>query len=75
MADNTVRRGMYLPQELEDWLVQHSSDTGIKVNNIVLNALNAHKDNGGSIAATEEFDKNVMTVIERFMEKYEADQK
>lgn len=42
--ENTTRRGIYIPADLDNWYKEISSHRDIKINTIILTALNEYKD-------------------------------
>lgn len=68
MADNTARRGIYLPKELDDWFVKQSEETGIKTNQLMLDALNQYKDENSKSRRKKnnEFVAKIEAVIEQY---------
>lgn len=42
--ENTSRRGIYLPPELDQWFIELSKDTGVKPNQLMLDALTEYKE-------------------------------
>lgn len=71
MAENTARRGIYLPQELDDWYTELADKSGIKVNQLMLDALNEYKDKQSLSKKKSDliFKKRVTAIIDEILEK------
>jgi hypothetical protein len=66
MAENTARRGVYLPKELDDWFLGLASETNIKINQLMLDALNEYKSRHTPKGKkTSQFEKDVMAVLKK----------
>jgi len=66
MAENTARRGIYLPKELDDWFIELAKETNIKPNQLLLDALNQYKNRHTTKGKkTSQFEKDVMAVLKK----------
>ena len=67
MADNTARRGIYLPKELDEFFVSQSEETKIKINQLMIDALNEYKDKRSESGRKKnaEFEKKVLAVLKK----------
>ena len=74
--ENTARRGLYLPIELDQWLIDQADLSGIKVNSLIISALIEFKESKTKSVKKQDddFDRRVNALIERYIEKYESDQ-
>ena len=68
--ENTARRGLYLPKELDDWFGDQSDETGIKINALIISALKEYKECHSKSARRRDdaFDKKVNKLIEKYLE-------
>ena len=66
--ENTARRALYLPPELDNWLVQLSESSGNKINTIIIQAIRDHHDSLFDIKSNEdeEFKLKVIDIIDEY---------
>jgi len=69
MANNTDRRLVYLPPELDKWFMDHSEETGIKINTLIVDALVRFKDGESKSGKKQQsdFNKKVRRIIEAYL--------
>lgn len=65
MATNTSRRQLYLPQEVDEWLNEHGKETGVKVNTIILLAIEMYKQSFEKKTSKKksDFEKDVRKIV------------
>ena len=68
MANNTARRGIYLPKELDDWYVERSANEGMKINAVMIEALTEYMERSMVSKRKEsiEFEKKVYRIIKKY---------
>jgi len=68
--DNTNRRQLYLPKELDDWYIETYGFTGVKINTLMLNALNEYKENHSKKANKKDvaLERKIVDLIEACLE-------
>lgn len=69
--ENTARRNVYLPRELDEWFVKEFGKTDIKVNTLILEALNEYVDKRSKSGKKQkiDFDKNVRRIALELLEE------
>ena len=69
--ENTQRRGIYLPKKLDDWFSKKADKTGVRVNTLILEALNEYKENQSGVLskADKDFEKNVRKIIHNVIQE------
>lgn len=62
--ENTSRRNIYLPPELDKWYSDEFGKTGIKINALMLEALNDYVEKRTKLSkkVKSDFDKNVRKI-------------
>jgi len=62
--ENTNRRQLYLPKELDEWFINEGKKTGVRVNTIILKALEEYKETHGKKGHKKksDFEKDVRKV-------------
>jgi len=62
--ENTNRRQLYLPKELDDWFNEEGKKTNVRVNTLMLEALETYKENNGkkNRRKKSDFEKDVRKV-------------
>ena len=70
--ENTARRGLYLPKELDEWFVEMSDNTNIKVNALIISALTKFKESKSKSVKKHDadFEKKVRSIIMRYNDEY-----
>lgn len=69
--NNTVRVGLYVPEDLKQFFNDYSNETGIKINTLMVTALHSYIDDINKTKEDEkaEFDDAVMKVVNTRLEE------
>lgn len=67
--ENTARRGLYLPQQLDNQLIKHADENNVKINYIILKAISEYME---KVNNPEVENKKLKEFVVKIIEEYNA---